>query len=50
MIAEKAGGYADAAALPDQTLLTLYENQRDGNSPRGLLLARFNLAWLLEAK
>lgn len=50
VIAEKAGGYSDAAALPDQTLLTLYENQRDGNQPRGLLLARYPPAWLLGGK
>jgi hypothetical protein len=36
--------------LPDQTLLTLYENQRDVQKPRGLLLARYRLDWLLGAK
>jgi sialidase-1 len=50
VISEKAGGYSDVAALPDQTLLSLYENQRDGSKPRGLLLARYTLAWLLGEK
>ena len=50
VISEKAGGYSDAAALPDQTLLTLFENQRDAQQPRGLLLARYRLDWLLGAK
>lgn len=40
VISASSGGYSDVAALPDKTILTLYES-RDG-----LLLARYNLAWL----
>src|SRR5207302_1452467 len=29
IISEKSGGYADAAVLPDKTILTLYENAHD---------------------
>ena len=50
VLSEKAGGYSDAAALPDRTILALYENPHAGDQPRGLLLARFDLAWLLGAK
>ena len=49
VISEKAGGYSDVAVLPDRTILALYENPRTGDQPRGLLLARFDLAWLLGA-
>lgn len=50
VLSENSGGYADAAGLPDGTILTLYENYRDDSQPRGLLLARYNLAWLLGKK
>ena len=41
VISEQSGGYSDVAVLPDKTILTLYESQQ------GLLLARYNLDWLL---
>jgi sialidase-1 len=41
VISQKFGGYSDVAVLPDKTILTLYE------SHDGLLLARYNLDWLL---
>jgi sialidase-1 len=50
LISEKSGGYSDSAVTPDKTILTLYENARDGEHPRGLLLARYDLEWLLGKK
>jgi sialidase-1 len=50
IISEKSGGYSDVAVLADRTILTLYENGRDDGRSRGLLLARFNLDWLLGKK
>ncbi|MCX7008135.1 MAG: sialidase family protein [Kiritimatiellaeota bacterium] len=50
IISEKSGGYSDDACTPDGTILTLYENARNKDKPRGLLLARYNLAWLLDKK
>jgi sialidase-1 len=50
VISEKSGGYADNAVLPDQTILTLYENGRNPEQPLGLLLARYNLEWLMAKK
>jgi sialidase-1 len=41
VISQKFGGYSDVAVLPDKTILTLYESRQ------GLLLARYNLDWLL---
>lgn len=40
VISETSGGYSDVVALDDETILTLHE------SSQGLLLERFNLAWL----
>ena len=39
--------YSDVAVTADKTILTLYENRRDDSVPKGMLLARFNLQWLL---
>jgi hypothetical protein len=50
VISEKSGGYSDCAAMQDGTILTLYENGRDAGNRHGLLLARFNLAWLTSGK
>jgi len=50
IISEKSGGYSDSAVLPDQTILTLYENEHTTERSRGLLLARYNLEWLLAKK
>ena len=50
IISENSGGYSDDGVLPDETILTLYENARDDSRPRGLLLARYNLDWLLGKK
>jgi sialidase-1 len=47
VISEKSGGYSDSGVLPDQTILTLYENGRNPEQPLGLLLARYNLEWLM---
>jgi sialidase-1 len=47
VISEKSGGYSDSAVLPDQTILTLYENAKNTERPLGLLLARYNLEWLM---
>ena len=47
VISEKSGGYSDVAVTADKTILTLYENRRDDGVPKGMLLARFNLEWLL---
>jgi sialidase-1 len=44
VISESSGGYSDVAVLPDKTILTLYESRE------GLLLARYNLEWLLSRK
>ena len=44
VISEQSGGYSDVAVLPDKTILTLYESRQ------GLLLARYNLEWLLGKK
>ena len=44
VISEQSGGYSDVAVLPDKTILTLYESRQ------GLLLARYNLDWLLGKK
>jgi sialidase-1 len=41
------GGYSDAAVLSDGTVLVAYEP--DG-ARKGIVLARFNLAWLMETK
>lgn len=41
VISKRAGGYSDVAVLDDRTILTLYEDRGT------LLLARFNLTWLL---
>jgi sialidase-1 len=40
VISKTSGGYSDVAVMPEQTILTLYESRE------GLLLARYNLAWL----
>lgn len=48
VISEKSGGYSDVAVTADKTILTLYENRHDDGVPKGMLLARFNLEWLLE--
>jgi hypothetical protein len=50
IISEKSGGYSDAAVMPDKTILNLYENAHDDSRPKGLLMARFNLEWLLSQK
>lgn len=47
VISEKSGGYSDSAVLPEQTILTLYENAHDPERSLGLLFARYNLEWLL---
>ena len=47
VISEKSGGYSDVAVLRDRTILTVYENRLDDSTPKGLLLARYNLAWVL---
>jgi sialidase-1 len=47
VVSEKSGGYSDVAVTADKTILTLYENRRDDSVPKGMLLARFNLEWLL---
>ncbi len=44
VISESSGGYSDVAVLPDNTILTLYESRA------GLLLARYNLDWLVREK
>jgi sialidase-1 len=44
VISETSGGYSDVAVLSDRTILTLHESQR------GLLVARYNLEWLLAKK
>ncbi len=44
VISESSGGYSDVAVLPDKTILTLYESRA------GLLLARYNLEWLVGGK
>jgi arylsulfatase A-like enzyme len=41
------GGYSDAAVLSDGTVLVAYEP--DG-ARKGIVLARFNLAWLMETE
>ena len=50
IISENSGGYSDNAVTPDKTILTLYENAHDTTKPRGILLARYNLEWLLGRK
>lgn len=50
IISQKSGGYSDSAVLPNQTILTLYENARNPERSLGLLLARYNLEWLLANK
>ena len=50
IISEKSAGYSDSAVLPDQTILTLYENEQTTERPRGLVLARHNLEWLMAKK
>jgi hypothetical protein len=47
VVSEKSGGYSDVAVTTDKTILTLHENRRDDSVPNGMLLARFNLEWLL---
>jgi sialidase-1 len=44
VISESSGGYSDIGVLPDKTILTLYESRE------GLLLARYNFAWLVREK
>jgi sialidase-1 len=44
VISESSGGYSDVAVTSDKTILTLYE------SCCGLLLARYNLDWLVRRK
>ena len=43
-VSERSGGYSDVGVLPDETILTLHE------SSKGLLLARYNFAWLASGK
>jgi sialidase-1 len=50
IISQKSGGYSDSAVLPDQTILTLYENGHDTERPLGLLFARYNVEWLMAKK
>ncbi|MCX7046641.1 MAG: sialidase family protein, partial [Candidatus Sumerlaeota bacterium] len=50
IISEKSGAYSDTAVTPDGTILTLYENYLDETKPKGLLLARYNLEWLLSIR
>ena len=45
-ISQKTGGYSDAAATQEDIILTLFENAKDAAFPRGLVLARYNAAWL----
>ena len=47
VVSEKSGGYSDVAVTADKTIFTLYENRRDDRVSEGMLLARFNLEWLL---
>lgn len=47
VISEKSGGYSDSVVLPNGTILTLYENARNAERPLGMLIARYNLEWLM---
>ena len=47
VISVGSGGYSDVTVTPEKTILVLYENRLDATTPKGMLLARFNLPWLL---